>query len=486
MHEASLDEAITTAGHRLAGIVERHGGAAVGFYMGTQSVFNTPVLPLMRAFAAALGTPRLFATMTIDQSAKWIAEARLGTWHAGPQAFDSADVWMMVGSNPAVSMVMDGGANHIAFPNPIKKLRAAKARGMKLIVIDPRRSETAAFADVFLQPRPGSDPLIAASLLNVVLEEGWEDAAFCSAHVDGVGQLRQVLARFAPEDTAAATGLEPQDVRGAARLFALESRRGMVGTGTGPDMGPHSNLAEHLFQALNVVCGRFPRAGDIAANTPVLTPPREQRAEVRRVRREWEGGHRTLRHGFGPIRGTMMTSAIADEILSDDPARMRALICVGGNPAFALPDAALTYAALEALELLIVVDPRLTATARRAHVVFAPRLQYERADHTGVLERMFQKPYVHATPAIVEPPPESQVVDDAAVLLALAGRLGAAACAERHRSRSGERPGRARPRLRRRVARRGSARRGADSGRGARHRRPAMRHRSLHADTRRL
>lgn len=424
LQKVSSAAALAAAGDRLAGIVARHGGSAVGLYMGTQSLFNTPMQPLMRAFTSALGSARLFATMTIDQSAKWIAEARLGVWNAGPQTFEDANVWMMVGSNPAVSMVMGAGANHIAFPNPIKTLRAAKARGLKLIVIDPRRSETAVFADVFLQPRPGTDALIAASMLHVVLHEGWQDEDFCRAHVDGVEQMRLGLAGFAPERTAAATGLDPQDLRRAVRLFAKESQSGMVGTGTGTDMGPHSNVAEHLFQALNVVCGRFPRAGESVGNAGVLTPATQRHAEVRRVPREWESGARTLTHGLGPIHGTMMSTAIADEILSNDPKRMRALICVGGNPALALPDAERTLAALGALELLIVIDPRLTATARRADVVFAPTLQYERPDHTGMLERLFQRPYAHATPVIVSPPLGADVIDDAQALLSLAGRLG--------------------------------------------------------------
>ena len=321
-------------------------------------------------------------------------------------------------------MVIGAGANHIAFPNPIKTLRAAKARGLKLIIIDPRRSETAVFADVFLQPRPGTDALIAASMLHVVLQEGWQDEDFCRAHVDGVEQMRLGLAGFVPERTAAATGLDPQDLRRAVRLFATESQSGMVGTVTGTDMGPHSNLAEHLFQTLNVVCGRFPRAGENVGNAGVLTRATQRHAEVRRVPREWERGARTLTHGLGRIHGTMMSTAIADEILSDDPKRMRALICVGGNPALALPGAERTLAALGALELLIVIDPRLTATARRADVVFAPTLQYERPDHTGMLERLFQRPYAHATPAIVSPPPGADVIGDGQVLLSLADRLG--------------------------------------------------------------
>lgn len=412
--------ALAATGERLRAIVAAHGPGAIGFYIGTQALFDTLGAPTINAFAAALGTPRVFGTMTIDQSAKWIAAARLGDWHAGGQSFDDADVWALFGSNPPVSTVAAGGAQQFVFSDPARTLKRAKARGMQLIVVDPRRSDIADHAAVWLQPRPGTDAFIAAGMLRVILDEVLHDAHFCAAHVDGVAALHAALARFTPAACADAAGVSPDDIVAAARLFA-RGPRGMAGSGTGPNMAQDSNLAEHLIQALNVVCGRFPRAGERVVNPGVLYPERPRYAEVQPWPRSWEAGPFTRGHGTGPIRGQMMTAELTGEILPVDATSMRALICVGGNPLVALPDQARAGAALEALDCLIVLDPRLSATARRAHVVFPSMLQYERADSTWLLEKMFHAPFGHVTPPVIEPP--AGVCDDAETLRQLAAEL---------------------------------------------------------------
>ncbi|MBI1179725.1 MAG: molybdopterin-dependent oxidoreductase [Alphaproteobacteria bacterium] len=411
-------------GRRLAAVVAEHGPESVAFFTGTQSLFSTPAPMMVAALAAGLGTPRSFTTMTIDQSAKWIAEARMGNWDAGPQRFAEADVWMFVGSNPLVSMVAGAGANQFAFADPVKTMKQARDRGMKFIVIDPRRTETARFADIFLQPRPGRDGELAAAMLHVILREGWHDAPFCADYVDGLDDLKAAVEPFAPERCADWIGVAPEDIVAAAALFARDSRSGMAGSGTGPDMARHSNLAEHLIQALNVVCGRFPREGEAVGNPGVLQPRRAPRAEVVPAHREWESGPRSTVHGLGRIKGGMMSAVIADEILDAGASRIRALICVGGNLAVALPDQVRAVEALSALDLLVVIDPRMTATARLADYVVAPRLQYERPDHTGFLERMFPVPFAHWTPALVPPPDGSDVVDDWYALWAIARAAG--------------------------------------------------------------
>jgi anaerobic selenocysteine-containing dehydrogenase len=362
--------------------------------------------------------------MTIDQSAKWIGEARMGGWAAGPQRFEESDAWMIVGSNPLVSMVAGAGANQFAFSDPVKTVKRMRERGMKLIVVDPRVSETARFADLHLQPRPGRDGELAAVLLHVILREGWHDAEFCRDYVDGLDALQKAVAPFAPEACADMIGVTAEEIKAAAAMFARDARSGMTGTGTGPDMARHSNVAEHLFQAINIVCGRFPRSGDPVANPGVLQPEFVPSADVVPPNREWEEGPRTCARGLGRIRGTMMSAEIADEILHSSEGRMRALICVGGNLALALPDQKKAEKALAALDLLIVIDPRMSATARFADYVIAPKLQYERPDHTGFLERMFQKPFAHWTQAVVPPPAGSDVVDEAQALWALAKAAG--------------------------------------------------------------
>ncbi len=413
--EGESEVLLAEAGTRLREIVEQSGPESVALFQGTQAIFNSLTMPGVGAFVSGIGTPRLFTTMTIDQSAKWIAEARLGGWHAGPQDFNEADAWMLFGSNPLVSMVTAGGANQFVIPNPVKTLRAKVAEGFKLIVIDPRRSETARFASLHLQPRPGFDAEIAAAMLHIILREGWHHAEFCQAYVDGVDELYAAVRRFDPAVVAERAGLDAQEIEEAARVFA-QAKSGMAGTGTGPDMARFSNLAEHLVQSLNVVCGRFPREGERVANAGVLRPEQAPRAEVIPSHREWQTGPTSASHALGMIKGTMMSAEIADDILGADDRRIRALVCVGGNLAAALPDQEKAIAALEALDLLIVIDPRLTATAKAADYVFAPKLQYERPDHTGILEGMFLVPFAHVTAPIIEPPAGSDLVDDWFVL----------------------------------------------------------------------
>lgn len=420
----AADEILREAGRKLGDIVRQHGPASVGVFIGTQALFNTATPPAIQAFAKALPTPRVFTTMTIDQSAKWVGESRLGAWAAGPQAFDTADVWMFVGSNPLVSMVAGAGANQFAFTNPTKRLARAKARGMTVIVIDPRVTETAQAADLHLRVKPGRDAELAAALIHVILEAGWCDAAFCEAYVDQVEDLRQAVAAFAPEACADLVGVSAADIRLAASLFANGPHRGMVGTGTGPDMARHSNTAEHLYQAINVLCGRFPRAGEAASSAQILRPPAVPTADVLLPPREWETGPKSLGRGLGRLKGVMMSAELADEITHPGPERMRALICIGGNPAVALPDQRKAERALSALELLVVIDPVMTATARLAHYVIAPKLQYERPDHTGYLEGMHQTAFAHVTPAILPPPAGSDVVDDWYALRRLAEAAG--------------------------------------------------------------
>ncbi|MDB5447494.1 MAG: nitrate reductase, partial [Phenylobacterium sp.] len=310
------------------------------------------------------------------------------------------------------------------FHDPVRALRRARARGLKLIVVDPRGSETARQADLFLQPYPGEDAALMAGLLHIVLGEGWEDADFCRRYLQPLGPLRVALAPFTPAKVAARTGVEEEHLRRAASLFARDSRRGMAGSGTGPDMGPHSNLAEHLIQVLNLVCGRFLREGELVPNPGVLGPRIPRRAQPVAGVREWETSRRSRAGGLGSIRGEMMSARLADEILSPGEDRIRALICVGGNPAVALPDQVKAVAALRSLELFVAVDPRLSASARLAHYVLPPLLPYERPDQTSFLERFFRTPYAQFTPALVAPPSDSDLVDDWYVFWRLAAELG--------------------------------------------------------------
>lgn len=406
---------------RMQAIRKQHGPDAIGTFRGTQHYTNSTALHMLTAFIRALGTRSRFSTMTIDQSAKWVAEQRLGSWTAGRHRFEGADVWMFVGYNPLVSVL---GNNGFTVLNPTRRLKAAKAAGMKVIVVDPRRTETAHFADVHLQLLPGEDPTLMAGLLHVILKQGWHDAEFCATHVDGLDALREAVAPFTPAYVSARAGVEEKDLQHAARMFALESRRGIAVSGTGPDMAPRSNLAEHLIEALNVVCGRFVRAGEHVLNPGALSPARPVRAEVVPPRRSWETGRRSRVRNLGTLYGEKMSGVLADEILQPGEGQLRALLVDGGNPVNALPDRPRAMAAMRALDLLVCIDPFMSETAQLADYVLPPTMMLERPDLPLLFEKTaYPEPFTQYTTAVL-PPPGADVVEDWYVFWALAGRMG--------------------------------------------------------------
>ncbi|QTJ67613.1 molybdopterin-dependent oxidoreductase [Rhodococcus sp. ZPP] len=405
---------------RLRAIVDRHGPDAVALFMGTQQNFAALTPPMARAWFRGTGSHKLFSTMTIDQSAKWVVAERMGTYLGGRQRFEDADVWLLAGTNPVVSG-NGGDGDGAVVQNPSVTLRAARERGLKLIVVDPRRTETAALADIHLAPRPGTDAVLFAGLLHVVLTEHLHDADFCGRYTADLTALLDAVSDVTPTVVQGVCGVPADRIREAARVFAGGSR-GMATSGTGLCMGPHSNLAEHLVAALNVVCGRYLREGERADDRAVLTRHQPARAEVAPPTRAYEHGFRSRIGGVRAIRGELPSGILADEILEPGPDRVRALIVSGGNPAAALPDRGKALRALRSLDLLVCVDPRMSDTARLADYVIAPTTMYERADHTVIMEPFFPRPFAQYTPAIVTAPPG--VVDDWRFFLDLAAASG--------------------------------------------------------------
>lgn len=417
----STSTALDEVASRLGTIVDRDGADAVALFRGTAGFHNSSAFRMHGEFLRALGSASLFTTLTIDQSAKYIAAGRLGTWHAGQVHIDDAQVLLVFGCNPLVSHSAGG----MLVSDPTRRLKQARARGLKVIVVDPRRSETARQADLFLQPLPGTDALIAAGLLRLVLTQGLHDHRFCSEHVAGLESLRSAVEPFTPERVAAHAGLLAEDLQQVATLFATPSRRAAVITGTGTNMAPRSNLAEHLIQCLDVVCGHFKRAGEVMRNHDPLQAPTEWFAEVRAPTRPWDRSPASRIRGVGHLYGEKLTATLADEILTPGPGQIKALIVDGANIAASVPDQPHMLEALRALELLVVIDPHMTPTVQQAHYVFSPKLQYERDDLPLTLGKpLYPDAWTQYAPAAVAVPADSDVMDDWLVFYELARRLG--------------------------------------------------------------
>jgi anaerobic selenocysteine-containing dehydrogenase len=418
-----LEQALDEIAERLRVIIDRDGGEAVAGYRGSGGYYNAAVILMLNDWLHGIGSQKVFSSFSIDQSAKYVAMGRMGIWPAGKIPVHRSDLVLMVGTNPLVSVAAQGADPR----NPAKRLQQEKNKGQKRIVIDPRLTETAKTADIHVQPIPGEDATIFAGLLNIVLREGWHDKAFCAAHVGDLDQLILALQPFTPEYVANRSGVSAQELYDVASAFARDSKTGTAWSGTGPDMSPYSNLAEHLIETLNVVCGRVLREGAQIDNPGVMTGNHPRKAQVMPAPRWWEQGYKSRIGEHGLLAGELPCGIMADEILEPGPGRVRAFINHGGNPASAVPDQRRIVEALRDLELLVSIEPYMTTTAQLSHYILPPTLQYERSDMPLYLYETVlfpSQPFMRYTPAVAKPPAGSEIADDGYFFWSLAKRLG--------------------------------------------------------------
>src|SRR4030095_15935120 len=211
-------EALDEIASGLAAHRDRHGARSIASYCGTYGFMNSAALPVALGFHHGIGSPSFYTRLTIGQPAKVYLGSRVGSWLGGPQPFSRADVVMMIGNNPLTSHYAWQGS--VPPFSPSRRLRDAKARGLKLICIDPRRTMVAQLADIHLQVRPGEDATLLAGMLRIVLDERLHDVEFCDRHVSGLDELRAAVADFTPGYVARRAEVPETQLLAAARLFA--------------------------------------------------------------------------------------------------------------------------------------------------------------------------------------------------------------------------------------------------------------------------
>lgn len=416
-------QALDEIAAKLIAIRDKHGPRAIASYMGTYAFQSPAALPAAKSWHVAIDSPSYYTSVTIDQPAKVFMGFRFGQWSAGLHVFRDADVTMMIGNNPIVSQYAPIGS--VPPFSPSRRIRDAKERGMKLIVVDPRKTEVARLADIHLPVRPGEDPTLVAGLLHIVLAEDLIDHDFCDRWVDGLDDLRDAVKDFTPDYVAARCDVPKHDLIAAARLFAA-GPRGTASTGTGPEMAPRGSLTDHLVRCLNTVLGRYYREGEESPIPRVLTPvagPRK--AQVTPPQPVWgEGFPKSRIRGLTMLGIEMPTAVLADEILLPGEGQIRALFNVGGNPIVAWPDQDKTRKALESLDLLVSIDIKLQGTSTMADYVLPAMTCLEREDVPTIADWWFEGPYSRYTEAVVEPGPE--LIDEWEVYWELGKRMGVA------------------------------------------------------------
>ena len=422
--DITSEKALDEIAERVSKIVEEHGPRAIATYNGTVAFQNSGQLVYSREWHNALKSPSYYTSVTIDQPAKVFVGSRMGYWTAGGHYFHDSDVAMIIGNNTIVSHYAPPGG--VPSVSPSDQIRRAKKRGLKLIAVDPRVTELTRRSDIHLQIKPGEDATLLAGIIRVILEEELHDTEFCEQFTSGLEELQAYIEEYDLATVSARTDIPEDLILEAARTFAA-GPRGVAITGTGPEMGAHPNLTQHLAASLNTICGRYYRAGDTHPNPGSLAPEAPRFAKVFEAPVAWGQGDRSRTNPdlgeLGSPTGVreMPTSQLADEILMPGEGQIKALFVIAGNPLMAFPDQEKAFAAMQELDLLVCIDPYMSATAEMADYIFAPKLTLEREDVTLLADHWYEKPYSQYSKAVIET--EHDVIEEWEFYWGLAKRM---------------------------------------------------------------
>jgi formate dehydrogenase len=283
-------------------------------------------------------------------------------------------------------------------------------RGGRVLVIDPRRTETAAEFE-WLPIVPDSDAWLLLSLLQVITDEHLADEAFLARAASGWPQLAELAAEFPPEVTEVHTGIPPESVRVLAR--ELVGRRAVVYGRTGTCLGQYSTLVNFLIDAVNVASGNLDARGGSVFAEPV-TPVLDRLAE--RGGAFTYGTRRTRIGGFRDVFGTEPAVNMAAEITTEGEGQIHALFVVAGNPVLSVPNGPALEKAMPQLDLMVAIDLYVNETATHADYVLPATAMYEREDFPLFASAMYSQPFIQATEAVVPPAgsarPEWEIFDE--------------------------------------------------------------------------
>ncbi|WP_052667211.1 molybdopterin-dependent oxidoreductase [Nitriliruptor alkaliphilus] len=414
LEPATWDEAFSEVADRLRPIVDEHGPDSVAIYVGNPNAHTLSGQLYLRALIKSLRTRNVYSASSVDQLPKHVSA---GLTFGDPLAIpvpdiDRTDLLVVLGGDPRTS----NGSLWTA-PDLPGRLDALRARGGRLVVVDPRRSRTAKKADQHLAIRPGTDALLLAAIVATLVEEDLVDVPDgLAAHIEGIDAACDALRGFSAERVAATCGVEAEAIRGLARDLATADRAVVYGR-LGTTTVEHGTVASWLVDVVNVLTGNLDRPGGA-----MFPKPSHHRPGSRRPFRmgRWSSRVRDLPEAIGELP----VATLVDEIETPGDGQVRALVVVGGNPALSTPDAARLDAAIAGLELVVAVDPYVGATARHADVVLPPPGALQRSHCDLVFAGLSIRNVINYSPAAL-PLPDDQL-DEWEILLALASiALGA-------------------------------------------------------------
>jgi anaerobic selenocysteine-containing dehydrogenase len=413
--EVSWEEAFDRAADGLMRVRKAHGRDAVAMYYGNPVAHNLGLMTHALPFARALRTKNVYSASSVDQLPQMLAAFRMfGHLALIPVPdLDRTGYFLIFGANPVVS-----NGSLMTAPNMKGRLRAIRDRGGRLVVVDPRRTETAAMADEHVAIRPGTDALLLAAMLHVIFAEERVRLGCLNGRVKNVDALATFVRELPPERVARRTGVGAEITRRLARDFADAPSAACYGR-AGLCTQRYGTLAAWLVQALNLVTGHLDEVGGMMLTTPAIDAVSIlSRLGLRGTCDRWRSRARHIPE----FAGELPVAALADEINMEGPRRVRALITVAGNPVLSAPNGGRRLdEALGTLEHVVSIDGYLNETTRHAHVILPPAPPLSRPHYDLALYAFSVRNVAKYSEPVI-PRKESERLDWE-ILAELAGRL---------------------------------------------------------------
>jgi anaerobic selenocysteine-containing dehydrogenase len=359
--ELAWDEAIELAADRLATLQRSGGNEAVGFYAGNPTVHNFGTLLGVPQLARVLKTRNAFSATSVDQLPQQLTSLLMfGHQMLLPiPDIDRTQYFLVIGANPVAS-----NGSMMTVPDVTRRLCAIGARGGRLVVIDPRRTETAQIAHEHHFIRPGSDAALLMALVNVVAAVPGKQPAL-AGRLKGLDAALAAIASVTPQRAASATGIDAATIRRLGAAFAAAPSAVCYGR-VGTTLQPFGTLTQWLIYLLNIVSGALDRTGGALLTKPLIamTGPG--------TRAGHHAAWRSRVSGLPETSGELPVAALAEEILTPGVGQIRGLITIGGNPVMSTADGCQLERALATLDFMVSIDIYLNETTRHAHLILPP------------------------------------------------------------------------------------------------------------------
>jgi anaerobic selenocysteine-containing dehydrogenase len=406
--QISWDVAYREVAARLREIRRRHGPQAIGMYYGAGNPTSFFNFLFAQGLMSALGSRSFFNVLSIEFTGRYLVQEKMygHAFFATAGDFERSSFVLMFGHNPKISEEDPRKMEHIA---------EMRRRGAKLVVVDPRRTETARKADRWLPIVPGTDVYLALALHHVIIRDGLHDHGYITRRCRGFDSLARMVEPWSPSRVSPLTGIAEDEIENLAKEFASAPSACAVAK-LGVFQTRQGTLAYWLVEALNAVTGNLERPGGLVFRRGALPLSLMLSIATR-------GRKRRTRDGLYPeIIGSLPAACIPDEILRPGPGQIRALLVDCGNPALGLPNEHRVQQALESLELLVSVDVFLNETAQMAHYVLPAAAHFEKEDCYVTFPEHQRRRFIQWAPALV--PPRGEARPEWEIFMGLSQRCG--------------------------------------------------------------